>query len=761
MTAPMPAPNRRVRILCASLLLAVAAPQFATAQAAALGADEAPVRWVDGRPMLKVTLRAGDKVYFCNLLLDLNTVEPLFLHANAAGSLHSDVTDVEIGGIKLEHLGFSAKKDSWLEGLTAQFATELQQVPVAGIIGLGAFAGRDLRLDGPKGLLKLLPLSSAGEEPPASAVLSALPLNGEVGKGLRLQLTLPVVGPVSFSLATRDPFCWIDPGLARKAGAADGVLPRAAADRFLDFAQWAPFRPEVPDQGGGQGGIGGAVLQQMVLTIAPKAGRVLVEHGEAVYPEVEAALYRAVYGSGGDDALTQFLQAHGDTPQAKEAAQVLLARLRDNGGSAAAMQIAGVAAVKAAPANGKGTAALEVLEHMPRAQEFAAARQAIAAAGLAEARTDEDGNAVHKLQLELGQLAMQQGDATQARRHLLAAVFGMPTSGAANFALGRWHEQQGQMEQAMGRYFLTMLDMKNSGQQGYAAFARVFHQQRGDQADLLAELQDQADGRVPSFQPLPRQPGSFTKTGRRVLVELFTGAMCPPCVAADAACDALTELYDGDEVVLLQWHLPIPAPEPLVAQVSLDRAEQCSIRGTPTVIVAGGERIVGGGKADAIADLFGRYRPLIDAELKQAPELRLDGRAGIDGDVVSFSVGIDGAPSASLRLHAVLTEDVIAFPGKNGMLFHHHVARARLTPAGGLALAGATMPLQGSCKLSAVRGELDQLVSGFETEQAFLVRPVEPDPSRLAVVCFVEDPATGHVLQVRSFATNPDGAAQK
>ena len=35
----------------------------------------------------------------------------------------------------MRDVGFTAKRDSWLEGLTATFAEELAQVPVAGIIG--------------------------------------------------------------------------------------------------------------------------------------------------------------------------------------------------------------------------------------------------------------------------------------------------------------------------------------------------------------------------------------------------------------------------------------------------------------------------------------------------------------------------------------------------------------------------------------------------------------------------------------------------
>jgi len=378
------------------------------------------------------------------------------------------------------------------------------------------------------------------------------------------------------------------------------------------------------------------------------------------------------------------------------------------------------------------------------------------------ARTDEDGNAAHKLRLELGSLAMAAGDDDAAYRHLLAAVFGMPVSGPANLQLGRYHERMGtrggaaertpaetaQLERALGRYFLATLDMKNTGQPGLAAWMRVFGMLRGKDADMLAALQDAADGRVPSFQAVPRE-GEVKKTGRTVLVELFTGAMCPPCLAADVACDALTDYDDHDEVVLLQWHLPVPAPEPLVAPVSLDRQQTYEVRGTPTVVVAGGERIVGGGKVDAVPEMFNRYRDLIDAQLRKAPAVRLEGEASLQGDRVAFAAratGAEAGPAApSWRLHAVLTERLVVFPGSNGILFHHHVVRGRVTPASGLPIKGDE--LRGELSLRQIEADLDAQVREYESEQEFLVRPVQPDRTRLEVVCFVEDQKSGAVLQ--------------
>jgi hypothetical protein len=298
-----------------------------------------------------------------------------------------------------------------------------------------------------------------------------------------------------------------------------------------------------------------------------------------------------------------------------------------------------------------------------------------------------------------------------------------------------------------------MLDMKNTGQEGFVAFADAFGKLHGGDAGLLAELEDRADGRIPSFQPIPRDPATIVKSGRTVLVELFTGAMCPPCVAADVGCDGLQQLFGRDECVVVQWHLPVPAPEPMVAPVSLQRAEGRGVRSTPTVVIAGGEPIEGGGKVDAAPDLFRRYRQEVEAQLQLPPVAAIEGTAVLKGDTVRVAAKVLATPASKpgrWRAHAVLVEELVAFPGANGLLFHHCVARASLTPPDGapVALVAAGQQLELSLDLGDVARELDELIATYETEKVFLVRPVLPDRKRLQVVMFVQE-AGGAVVQAQ------------
>ena len=79
--------------------------------------------------------------------------------------------------------------------------------------------------------------------------------------------------------------------------------------------------------------------------------------------------------------------------------------------------------------------------------------------------------------------------------------------------------------------------------------------------ERLAKLEDVLDKEFEKtaipFKPEPFA-GRKEKSSRVAVVELFTGAHCPPCVAADVGFDALLKTYKPTEVVLLQHHLHVP-----------------------------------------------------------------------------------------------------------------------------------------------------------------------------------------------------------
>jgi hypothetical protein len=66
----------------------------------------------------------------------------------------------------------------------------------------------------------------------------------------------------------------------------------------------------------------------------------------------------------------------------------------------------------------------------------------------------------------------------------------------------------------------------------------------------------------PPFKPTPYAGRKDKDANRVVVMELFTGAQCPPCVAADLGFDGLNKSYQPTDLVLLQYHQHIPGPDP-------------------------------------------------------------------------------------------------------------------------------------------------------------------------------------------------------
>ena len=120
-------------------------------------------------------------------------------------------------------------------------------------------------------------------------------------------------------------------------------------------------------------------------------------------------------------------------------------------------------------------------------------------------------------------------------------------------------------------------------------------------ADELGLNKNATDKRIETIKEGMKdfEPGKFVKTsntGKVVVAELFTGAECPPCVAADMALDKLSEYYPKDDAVILEYHVHIPGPDPMTNPDSFAKYKWYGGNfGTPTIFFDGVENIVGGG----------------------------------------------------------------------------------------------------------------------------------------------------------------------
>ena len=169
-----------------------------------------------------------------------------------------------------------------------------------------------------------------------------------------------------------------------------------------------------------------------------------------------------------------------------------------------------------------------------------------------------------------------------------------------------------------------------------------------------------------------------TATPRLVLAEVFTGAACPPCVAADMAFDAVLERYARQDVALVVYHQHIPGPDPMTNPFTEARKDIYALRGVPTFAIDGKSK-VGGGGAEGAARLYNEdAKKPIEERLAVAPEAQIRLTATLTGSTIKVKADLSKIASKSdkLKLQIVLVEESQRYSGPNGVRIHPMVVRA-------------------------------------------------------------------------------------
>ena len=202
-------------------------------------------------------------------------------------------------------------------------------------------------------------------------------------------------------------------------------------------------------------------------------------------------------------------------------------------------------------------------------------------------------------------------------------------------------------------------------------------------AALESQIDHEYEKKVPPFHPEAFAGRKNPQADSVVLVELFTGVQCPPCVGVDVAFDALLQTYKPTEVIGLQHHLHIPRPDPLANNDTQARQEYFGdeVAGTPYILFNGQADAEGGGTmADAEAR-YKQFREVIDKQLesKRGADIKLS--ASHSGDEITIhaqaTLANKAEPAQSRpRLRLALTEKTIRYVGTNKLRFHHQVVRS-------------------------------------------------------------------------------------
>ena len=245
--------------------------------------------------------------------------------------------------------------------------------------------------------------------------------------------------------------------------------------------------------------------------------------------------------------------------------------------------------------------------------------------------------------------------------------------------------------------------------------------------------------------------GRKAKSDRVVLVELFTGAQCPPCIAADLAFDAVGKSFKPTEVVLLQYHVHVPGPDPLTSPASMARRDfyDEAAKAAPSIVFSGRPVAVGGGTREAAPEKYDDYLEAIDPILETPAGASLSLSASRTGSKISIVAKVDKLTEVGddIRLRVALVEETVHYKGRNGVPVHHQVVRAMPGGADGTKLGKKTFEKTFAVDVTEVRKELAEYLEKFDKKNPFPNKERPLELKKLRVVAFVQSDKSGEVLQ--------------
>ena len=133
----------------------------------------------------------------------------------------------------------------------------------------------------------------------------------------------------------------------------------------------------------------------------------------------------------------------------------------------------------------------------------------------------------------------------------------------------------------------------------------------------------------------------------------------------------LSEYYPKKDMIVLEYHLHIPGPDPMTNPDTFKRYMYYGGNfGTPTVFFDGGNQLIGGGADFVAPNRFNVYKHIINSNMKEKPGYDISGTAKLGKDN-NIKVNVDlkklKSLSKNLSIHYALVERSINYTGGNGV----------------------------------------------------------------------------------------------
>ena len=333
-----------------------------------------------------------------------------------------------------------------------------------------------------------------------------------------------------------------------------------------------------------------------------------------------------------------------------------------------------------------------------------------------------------------------------------------PLDPMVTLILGSHMKEKGKIDEAIPLYArlaalpLMQMAVLQAGESELPSqtLASLWTQKHGDTTDLETYIDEVYKEGIE--QITEKAKGSVTAApaagDRVVLAELFTGASCPPCVAADLATAALEDVYEPSQAIVLRYHEPVPGPDPLTNSQSIQRFQYYGLSGTPSLMVSGTPVPPVGGFLEDVSRVYGAIREVADPLLAEQTPVRVSAKAEAKDGELTISAEATGIEAMNdLRLVVVLAENRVEMPAPNGIREHEMVVRSMFGHPRGVAPAQGRLSYETTVKLDQLKQQLIDDLTQLEQDLGASL-PVKPlDMKELHLVAFVQNAQTKEVLQ--------------
>ena len=233
------------------------------------------------------------------------------------------------------------------------------------------------------------------------------------------------------------------------------------------------------------------------------------------------------------------------------------------------------------------------------------------------------------------------------------------------------------------------------------------------------------------------------------MVEMFTGAGCPPCVAGDLALGGVEKMLPAPNFIAVRYHQHIPVPDPLTVSAGEERLGYYNGRGTPMVTINGRETEgIGGG----IFHTEARYQqlyPRIKNLLSQISLVKLELKASLEGDVIKIQAEANNIPELrkNAKLRLLIVDPLIKFPAHNGIRFHEMIVRDAPGGIAGVEVKQGTAQIKIDRSITKLQKEILDGLKKYEENRSITFDFLPLELKRVRVIAFVQDDDTREILQ--------------